>query len=49
MCLERESSVTCTLVGVGIAADVHDGALGQPSITAAEIVADAHEGAVIKD
>ena len=47
LCLERESSVTCTLVGVGIATYVQEGTLVQPSITAAEIVADAQEGAVI--
>ena len=49
LCLERESSVTRTLVGVGIATWVQEGTLVQPSITAAEIVADAQEGAVIKD
>ena len=48
MCLERESTVTRTLVGVGIAADAQEGALVQPPITAAEIVADTQEGAVTK-
>jgi hypothetical protein len=47
--LERESSVTRTLVGVGIATWVQGGTLVQPSITAAEVVADAQEGAVVKD
>ena len=49
LCLERESNVTCALVGVGIATYVQEGTLVQPSITAAEVVADAQEGAVIKD
>ena len=48
LCLERESSVTCTLVGVGIAANVQEGALVQPPITTSEIVADTHEGAITK-
>jgi hypothetical protein len=47
--LERVSSVTRTLVGVGIATWVQGGTLVQPSITAAEVVADAQEGAVVKD
>ena len=48
LCLERKSNVTCTLVGVGIEADIQEGALVQPAITAAEIVADTHEGAITK-
>ena len=47
--LGRESSVTRTLVSVGIATWVQGGTLVQPSITAAEVVAAAQEGAVVKD
>ena len=35
-------------MGVGIAVDVQEGPLVQPSITAAEIVADTQEGAITK-